>query len=593
MSVGAGEGSMTGVRTSKLLWPALLLLALSIVLLVYPVETRLEYRPIQSPDAIVNIPLFALLFCTWMALLLLLLWRAKGSVWGIALVVVFAVVYLGFWTVHLPRGIYEDWWKMSDIPRIQQEDHIPSMQLEERDFEGHPGYLDFPGMAVWGASISEVTGQGIVELRGALVLSAMAILALLLLAFYRRSLGPGPIALLAVVLAIMANAMLARFHFHPAYIVLVLLAAVLVLLARAQQAGGMTQQDKVLFILLAGVATITHFVTSVLLFLIAGILYLFHLLRRRHEQSPLQVGGVVLLLALPLAWSMYWAMQHLFFTVGEMGDFYFRVTEGDILWYVGAIGSSNVEQAPFWANITRLGWLGGFYGLALVLALLAILRLRKVTGPEGYIALILIAVAIITAGSALLHYGGEQYYRLIAYGSFLAAPLILLRALQLRRKALVLGAITALTLVVSLPTFLAHNNLVSTASYYPSEVAAGKFLHAATGGRDDQMFLSVVASGEVAFYYNSRSELRSFGEFVAVRNESELLEQANEFAAWWAFWREGFPHRYKVVCVSRKFEMLSAHWLGKEAGQAAMDALNGQLAKTDRFYDNGMEQFYQ
>src|SRR3972149_11041330 len=73
------------------LWTLLALL--SLVLLTYPIRPSLEYQPVQSVQAITDLPVFAALFYAWLALLFsIFLLRTESKGVQVTLVVVFALV---------------------------------------------------------------------------------------------------------------------------------------------------------------------------------------------------------------------------------------------------------------------------------------------------------------------------------------------------------------------------------------------------------------------------------------------------------------------------------------------------------------------
>mgnify|MGYP001093293298 CR=1 FL=1 len=105
------------------LW--ILLLLLTALILLSPVHLSHEYRIFQSPYGFDNLPLFGALYSIWMALLLLLLFT-RGSDWGkAAIVCIFALVHLGFWTIAFPgvrdaTEAYSFAFSMKDIAAVNR-----------------------------------------------------------------------------------------------------------------------------------------------------------------------------------------------------------------------------------------------------------------------------------------------------------------------------------------------------------------------------------------------------------------------------------------------------------------------------------------
>ncbi|HLE82226.1 MAG TPA: hypothetical protein VJA25_13195, partial [Dehalococcoidia bacterium] len=131
------------------LWALLALL--SLVLLTYPIRPSLGYQPVQSIDAISDLPVFAVLFYAWLALLFsIFLLRAESKGVQLTLVVVFTLVSTGPW-VRLAWGdsgeapLYA-----AQLEHISQTHHF---SLNIPNFE----YFQFPALFVVASALSQVT----------------------------------------------------------------------------------------------------------------------------------------------------------------------------------------------------------------------------------------------------------------------------------------------------------------------------------------------------------------------------------------------------------------------------------------------------
>jgi hypothetical protein len=460
--------SASGER--KILVLVLAFAGISGALVLYPTDQSLKYAPVQSVEAIDNITVFAALMTLWAGILLALISQVRNAkVVGATLAVAFVLLYLGFWPVHRPYGMYEEWAKLSDSVAIQAHGSIPQEKVR---------YLQWPAVAILGATLSDVSGVEPADLRLAILLANQAALALTLFALLSKILASIPLAVLGVILATVANSHLAMYHVHPALLALPLLAGFLLMCAQWEEPGKNTVGSRFVAIILGAGMTMMHFVTSMVPFLLLSAWYI---LRRRSGggvQRPVNMSTLALFLLMPAAWLMYWATAGFNMLTEEL----WRSVQAGLqesVWYILRVGEANVSPAPFWASVTRLGWLVGLYGLGVLLSCWAILKGRKAPprlvwvsgGVLGLVALALIATALST--------GGNQFYRFITYSSFFAAPVILLWMTQSRLGAKAISVLGLLVVLSMAPTFLANNTRVSDMAYYPWEVAVAKFLREA------------------------------------------------------------------------------------------------------------------
>ena len=93
-----------------LLW--ILLLILTAILLIFPVQTVVKYHPVQAPYIFTNFPLFVALFLIWLALIFVLFISKKNRLavsWEhVVLAIIFGLVFIGFWCFISPNGSSAD-----------------------------------------------------------------------------------------------------------------------------------------------------------------------------------------------------------------------------------------------------------------------------------------------------------------------------------------------------------------------------------------------------------------------------------------------------------------------------------------------------
>jgi len=113
---------------------------------------------------------------------------------------------------------------------------------------------------------SEVTGLATTDLRFILILWGQVTLSGLMLAFSLGALSAPRLAGLSILLAIMSNSLLARFHYYPVNFAHVLLMTAAVLLMRFTDPSRERSTSAVALVFLIASVSITHFWTSILVF---------------------------------------------------------------------------------------------------------------------------------------------------------------------------------------------------------------------------------------------------------------------------------------------------------------------------------------
>ena len=566
--------------------PLVVFMAFSSLIMLWPTLLSLDASSIQSLTAIQHLPLFVLCMFVWAGTLVVAGWHGQRSPWCLAsLTGVMAIVLLTFWTIHRPNGIYEEPAKLADAVWIQFAGGVRQNILV--------GYLAWPGTAFLAASVASVTGLPLIAVAAITVIVTAGSLGILLLIFTNVLIHDPWLAFLVTVIALVGNIWIMLFSFHPDYIGLTMLAAALVLAARSMMNVGGVAAERAGLITVGLAATITHLMTALLL---PCLIVAFWLARQKHRQTDrpgLSLSTALLLIIIPLAWTLYWSVTE--FTVltkglsqmlqiaqrGDFSQFYF---------YIGGIATANVEKVPTWVNFVRLGWLGGLYGVGIVLALAAISTWREREPSHLFVATGLLAVAVFTGFATISGIGGVEYFRFIAYGSLFASPVLGLWLLRLRRAKLVATALAGLVVLALAPTFLADNARVSDSAYYGWEFSAARFIQARTPV--DASVYDPGASWSTVLYerptavivtpaFEVGSISRGFGAF-----RSTMQDQVRNFI------RGRSPDHAQVFLMTDKFAAVYAHQWGLPVADQLQRELEQDLQATNLVYDAGKSKLY-
>ena len=580
-------------QNKALVW--VLLLLWTVLLLLFPVRLINEYHSIQAPYLFENLPLFGVLFCLWMLLLMLLLFSKSDdstlNLENLALACVFGLVFMGFWVVITPYGSYAD--------GIYNMGHVRYLGEIGRIGVGHPslGYFDFPGMHLLVSDLSQVTGLGVFESTTVfLVFNAMLFSALLYVLFL-KTLKSNRLAFLSVLLVMMGNVVLVeKMHIlTPGAFGFTLLAGFLVLLNQADGSlFGRTASVRLLMIILFTAMTISYFATSFLAPLVLLGIYGVQLIAKDREKSA-TVTSITLLLVMVIAWEINWT-QHTFSSlVGFLPKFTADLFSGDFLRSVLTLASSSAGASlPLWAIVTRYFW-WALLGLGTILGLRNLFRISKLslTGKietGGLLGIILLG-ALGLFGTAR----GSQFHRYLMYAPLFCSP-ILLRFLfksgAWGRKSLVL--LTVMVCALALPTFLSSVNTITTDAIYPYGIASGEFLesHSDEQGKELVLFRVSNVTAAWAYYFTPNTSFKSISLKTYFNDsEDELWLEIDKLVD--KFQDPGYiPEKQKVFIISEKSTNVFQHLLDILPSHNGWEELRQRLASTNILYDNGHVRMY-
>lgn len=575
-------------RSRAALWLLLILLTLSILL--FPVHLSFEYHPIQSVHVFDSLATFAAVYFAWLAVFLGLLFTGSRDGLGdwekAALAGTFVLVFLGFWAVVTPYTREEGTYFLGHASYLK---HY-SIPL------GHPNlnYMDFPGLALYVNALSQITGIDDLDTRMLVLLWSAALTGFLLYCLYRPLTRHGSaIFLVAVPLAVQSSMMLSvGFFLRPENALGLLHFITLAILLFPRQDAPMflaAPRGRALVLILFTALAVTHLVTA----LAFVVLLVCVSVARGSGGRPTLTLGLAAAVILG-SWVVYYAVA----TFDNVADYLPRlrdhVQEGDLFYYVNTLRSANVsEQVPLWARITRASWWLVIYALGGLLAVVTLLRARRLGAVRVDYAAGLIAVALLTGVTTVVSGTGSQFYRYLEYGSFFAVPVVLgfIGRPHLHR----FGVAAALLLFVSLslPSFFAHNGRIGSSAYYPPDIAVGRFLESRYGPEQERLTIFTSLRDRLLYTYylpDSTYKTEPFEEPKYGEHDS--------------YWRAlhwlstGFQNPvegeggFRIFVLSDGFVIPYVHTAGLRADDPRWDGFKGRLEENDRFLDVGPLQLY-
>jgi hypothetical protein len=557
---------------------------LSTLILLYPVNLTHTFSSIQSLSAIPNLPLFIVFFILWMVLLVFTISITTKMNQAAILSIIFTLVFVGFWTIHWRNGAWEDWVRM--IPDSQLITFFGRVPLEVQ------GYFEWPGASIWGSVLTNVMGTTMPDIRIPLICGLLVLYAVLLFVLYLRIFNEPRLATISVIISIVGNVILSRFHLQPSFFVLVPLVAFLWVTFRLWEQKQSNISLVIILLLLGAVITVTHFITSIFVLLVILGFWLSKKKDVRSTGNMFSANLIFLVVLMIVSWQMYCAIRNFQWQLLDAAEFLSNMIQGEfssLLNYTGAVATGNVSHSPFWANFVRIAWLVLLYGFGLIMAILVLVR-KQFQSNIVYASAGLLAVAVLAVVATIIGQEGAQYYRLITYGSLLAPVVILLVIIASHYSRWIL-AVTGLILVVAaVPTFLANNSRVITEAYYSQEITAGKFLAQNLMKNNQQLVFYGSGSAEIARYYGPPgSNLVGAGELGGFSGYDSAISSVTNLAAQFQT-KQDKENSYSAV--SQRLANQFAYALDKDGGQQVLQHYLTALDSADRIYDNGLAYIY-
>jgi hypothetical protein len=543
----------------------------------------LEHHPIQSLYLFNHLPLFGAIFYLWLLVLLLLLFsrqNSKGHGEGLALVLIFSLVFVGYWIVIRPGPEAFPGKAGDGIVSGATVRYILDHGVIEAPVPVHLS-LGFPGLHLVTGSLSLVTGLSIFD--SVYIILLFFLIALVSLLYWLSSTGLRNdylVVPLAVLLMLVANP-LTRWllQFHPTHFALVFLVLLIALLYKTQRPS-LTMLMVLILALLA--ATVTHPVASWTFFFIGLGLFL---LQRQADRTWIRLTTLALLAVIPIAWLLYWAEGSFEGIVRMLPKLMEDIT--DPLGYLTIIMQAHVGGVtPLWASAVQFFWLALVFGLGTLLAVWNLSRFRHLTPLQKVETGGLAGIALLTFLIIIVSLKGTEYYRYLQYGGFFAVPIVLrfFMSLNYPLRHLALVFLIVAVFVLSFPTFLVHGRYCATASYYPSDTAAGQFLEM---NYDRGEGLTVYSShGEaLGYYYLPEASFVPEGEAWHVANPAGLWRAMDRQLT--SFDRNGGLEEKRVFIFTKRQRATWEALLGVPADAPGWTVVEKRLNEQRRIYDNG------
>ncbi|MCL0079873.1 hypothetical protein M1O18_03100 [Dehalococcoidia bacterium] len=576
------------------LW--ILLMALTVLIFLFPARLTLESHPVESVYVFDNLPLFGALYFAWFAVLLALaLSRGRGrtnELEKIALVPIFTLVFAGLWVSLRQSYAGEAAWHASNIAYLNQNGQIPlTGHLYLADFPGVLYLADFPGIAILGSAISQVTGLADFDVLTVLLMLQILLFPILLYLTFKNVIKDSRWAALSVLLAINGSIMIAKllFQFHPgAFAPLLLLPTFLLVLTHS---SFRTWQGVLLCSLLMLAVTITHFVTTaVFLLILLGI----YILQKLSNRNLVTLSSVTLCGVIIVSWQMYLATNTFEGLVNLVSRMLEDLRQGLLIsGYTAALADAYTREGiPLWANLTRYLWLALFVFAAIV-GFKNLLKARslddietKVTGGLVGVGFMFIAVALAA--------GMTELFRVLIYAPFFTAPILVMFCYKLRQplKRYSFITLTALLLVFSFPTFLAHNNTVGTTAYYSYEFSGYERLKSWYGDIKGVYIGGGVHPAPLLDYYIKRPYYTGTSfYFLEEHTPSGFLKELHRQLT--LAQNRGKQATSLFVVEEGRLRAQFEHFLGIDlVTRPEWDAFKDRLSHEDLIYSSGYIQFY-
>lgn len=589
---GLPQCTVTHVRPKPLwrlpLWSAFL--GLTALIVVYPVNLRLESFPVLSPDIFPNLPLFGAIFYLWAASLLVLVFTPSdegAARWErLALVAVAALVFRGFWNIIAPlQGqaithalATKVWQTLGHVVPYQKAvfTHWPGYSLVPSIISQTTGVELFPSIAILNIFISIVIGiAAYIFLLGVLKSSLSASLACLLIIEGSLALiilfsgGPQGLTFMVVFLVVLFSK---RALANPSPILVALL-------------------------LLTAVA-VTRFPYSMHFSFILLGLWGFAALRRSQAKPGPSITMVMLSFLIPVAWLFHWATTPFSAMVQWIwGAFLNPSNFAEWLINFFTISQSNFgESAPLWYSRTRLFWFVLLYVTGGLLWLRSLRKIQRLGPTESRLAAAFSGLVLLSFIALLISpRGSVELLQFFQSGVFFTTPFLLLFLHRFKpqvTKAALLGLAVVLV-ALSLPSFLATNLRINSLSSHRIDLATGEWLQSLYGtGRGIHVFGMSGDMKHVQFYL-FEANVTDEPAFLAssVWTQEVLWQSMDEFMTNVdRYAKNGSPI---VVIHSPRFAFQMSETLGIPLDHPRWAEMAEQLSeRNNEIYSNGPIRLY-
>jgi len=561
------------------------IVALSAAILVYPRVMALQYSPIQSLDVVEPVSRFGTLYYVWITVLVsLLLFRDPRRTWqrrGLILSVLFVLIYRGFWDVSFASVRNAD-----AVLNEATAEHIRSVGRV-------PSPLDFRGLQVLAAFLSTTSGIHSADGVRILMLLFDVLLGGMFFLLSYGLLGDARLAVIGAVLAMQGNIVFPRLVFYPGTLGLVFASIFLFLALRRSQGAFLSPSGAILTLLVLAANTVTHFVTSTLLFCLLLWMWLVALARkefeRRRDERRLLVFayGIV-----PFAWLSYAAVQTFRSLALLAGQLPGNLQSESFLRAVLLAGQANYGAGvPPWAVAARGFWIFLLLGVGVFAVFCRLVRLRSLPTVEARAIGAFLGIVFLSIVNTSVSTGGFEFVRFPLYTPLVSAPLLLLAIARLPSglRTISFGTLVVFIVALSLPTFLASYPTIRTEVFYQHEFLPAQLLAKHTD--DPHVKITAAALGYVPY-----ARYMPDAQYVGTPPEFALIDEAGV----WAFLDQQARDFVSEKTRATSFFVDSArprayyrHNFGISPSDPRWDAIRSIVRERAAVYDNGFVALYE
>jgi hypothetical protein len=447
---------------------------LTIALLVYPTNVKLEYAQIGSIDSIIAFPEFLILFISWSSLVILgsfLVSTGKeNSRLGYFRVIIFGLVFWGFWARVSPTILTVGDGTLNAL-------FLKSVQSKASFLIGSLNGLEqFPGLSLLLSPTLSVTS---ISLNSTVYLFLLVRSLALTLAFYGLSknlLKDISLATLSTLAIIEGSWFLSWANIlWPSSLGIIFVSLVAYKITNAER---MHSKDVAVVLLFGAAAAITHLVSAFLIiaFFMSGFLLSSF---TKKENNAVRFSFISLTLTLQV---LTWLTFGVLVLTTVLGNIQSNFSLSSLLYYVSSQANANITNTSGWSNYVRFFWLVVAYLCGMLVAVKHLFKVRQIDYAQLRFVACIVAIVGLTVILTVLS-GGNQFYRILYYGSMFSTPLFLgWLAHSSKRYARYAVVFLLVSIeVLALPTFVSYNSKVTITSVQPYELVTGSFLSLGSG----------------------------------------------------------------------------------------------------------------
>jgi uncharacterized membrane protein len=402
------------------------------------------------------------------------------------------------------------------------------------------GYFEFPITPILGAEIVKITGLSVFTMSKAVLLLANILIPLSAYIFYYRNTQKCFGSFLGVVIASIGAIILwALLQYRPGTIGFLFIILFLVLFSINQNRIGGNRAQVIMLVIFMVTLVLSHYITQVVfMFILLGI----YLYQKWVRKDIISTNIIIFMLVIALSW---WFYQSLFTTTWIVKQFteFFEDTSVLSIWAILRKGQLVFgEEVPMWASIIRIFWVILLYVVPCLLALkIFFARNKKIAKEEielGILVGIILLVIIMTLADNGANRSSSQF---LLFSAFIT-PLILLRMIDKNYlsysisktkyviKPAIMAALAIVIVLISAPTFYAHNPSVNTMMVYDVEHALYLFVREHVDYKNELQIYTDADTAMLTSYYLSEKTSHILPDPVDQANtKEEFTSKLNDF----------------------------------------------------------------